>query len=1378
MIKIPEAGETFLGDDGTVSTILPANYGQDCEASEGELEEYAEYIGIDPAKEPELMWIAKEGLRAPLPEGWRACLTNDNEIYYFNFQSGNSLWDHPMDEQYREMVVAERAKHRSGGSGGAGGKSSLAASLTGGGSGGGPAARAGTTKALTNSLFLEPSATVSGSLSASTESFLPLDGGASAPLPAPDVSDILNLASVASPFGSGGAKGAPVPFKLKEAEAALRKRLEEQSEAQLRSLRVDYGKKEDAERQRLEEAKTRLQKELDNAWAREDPNAPSSCGSSNNDNISRASAATQRRLQTAREVKQIENSWQTRLRDVSNRVKELQQRVDTQQQALQRSIYQSPEELKMSLEARNVAEVAQLREAARKQNEVALQRVKNEHAAEQAAAAARSAETVAAAERLAESTTAQKVQERQTQNTAMLAALQAAVEAKQAELAAKVDVAAAAPIKTAEVLPTQVRLSEQDKAAIAAAQAAAEAEVAQAKQTHTLALTRLKEEYDGKKRQKEAAMLQSSNTVGGTSHNNSNIVLNSSRMSSALQTPTHGPSNTTSNNSSFSVNAISPGEQLKLDEEDQRLKEEAEKAAHIFEEETELMVANRKAGRPLTAAPLPAAAVNVSADAVAALGRTATQNQRARDAENARHSMTIKQLEAKHEQAVRLIKTQHEKAITAAAAAAAPPSSASPSSSAAPAAPFNPRQHPSFTAQLNARKRSWLRDHPAPSNEMPTLTPIPALPTTTMSSTMAAATMPDPEEQTKIVKTRLAQTRDELRHKFDREMQALQREKEDEIAAWQTNYRVTRLEEVQRAVEMFRQEQDKEMEQAKAKAKEQAAEAAAAADAAAAAASGCKEAEATATVAAANARLQRLQSSLQALEDAAASNSKKSAASMAALASEIAQLEATLRSLTAEIDAEEEKKQRIQLQISTTAATAVTEVDAETEEMRDKHGKVQQALTPSPDVTSTALFIADAEAAAEEAALRTRWTTLLASLRAAVQQERESFERALAEGGSSAAATTTTTTANSLPPTAPVAPNTATTMSAGPPYPSSSQVGGGAANTSSTYLGFATPLQRPPLSSAGSDYRTYCAEGPGGGLNPGVRLFMPPSSQQVAQLQQPQPQPSWGNSSGAVLSNCGFARYPDPATGVHYQRNSTANLSGLGGNSAVDSVSQTHTALPMPCYADFDDSSRFFPPSQLPSPPVASAALVQRRNDNSGVEDQAMRLTALQEAVRERRHELRAQRREMEQLREEWKKDMRECKEHNDTVQARRLRRVKEVLEERARRLNEEVLEAKAVQYEVQNEVRRYCQWAQQQQQVGPSTTTAASHFSGDDYEEDASARVRQPSTNEGASPTANVVGLLEGIVARTERLEKLLLRNTRFPNDASPSPGRDSAHR
>lgn len=32
------------------------------------------------------------------------------EIYYFNFANGQSTWDHPCDEHYRELVVQEREK--------------------------------------------------------------------------------------------------------------------------------------------------------------------------------------------------------------------------------------------------------------------------------------------------------------------------------------------------------------------------------------------------------------------------------------------------------------------------------------------------------------------------------------------------------------------------------------------------------------------------------------------------------------------------------------------------------------------------------------------------------------------------------------------------------------------------------------------------------------------------------------------------------------------------------------------------------------------------------------------------------------------------------------------------------------------------------------------------------------------------------------------------------------------------------------------------------------------------------------------------------------------------------------------------------------------
>ena len=36
-----------------------------------EIYEYAKVLGIDPTSEPELLWIAREGINAPLPENWK-----------------------------------------------------------------------------------------------------------------------------------------------------------------------------------------------------------------------------------------------------------------------------------------------------------------------------------------------------------------------------------------------------------------------------------------------------------------------------------------------------------------------------------------------------------------------------------------------------------------------------------------------------------------------------------------------------------------------------------------------------------------------------------------------------------------------------------------------------------------------------------------------------------------------------------------------------------------------------------------------------------------------------------------------------------------------------------------------------------------------------------------------------------------------------------------------------------------------------------------------------------------------------------------------------------------------------------------------------------
>merc|ERR1712224_56145 len=81
------------------------------EPTQEEIENYAEWLGIDKDKDNELIPLAREGLKAPLPEGWRPCQNAEGEIFYFNFDTGQSSWDHPADEHYQNLVQeSKRAK--------------------------------------------------------------------------------------------------------------------------------------------------------------------------------------------------------------------------------------------------------------------------------------------------------------------------------------------------------------------------------------------------------------------------------------------------------------------------------------------------------------------------------------------------------------------------------------------------------------------------------------------------------------------------------------------------------------------------------------------------------------------------------------------------------------------------------------------------------------------------------------------------------------------------------------------------------------------------------------------------------------------------------------------------------------------------------------------------------------------------------------------------------------------------------------------------------------------------------------------------------------------------------------------------------------------
>eukprot|EP00967_Tisochrysis_lutea_P108744 scaffold168638_cov27-Tisochrysis_lutea.AAC.6 len=92
------------------SVILEEDIDENYEPTQAEIDEYAAWLGMKRPEDDDLLWIASEGLKAPLPEHWKPCKTQDGEIYYFNFATGESVWSHPCDEYYQKTYEEEKAK--------------------------------------------------------------------------------------------------------------------------------------------------------------------------------------------------------------------------------------------------------------------------------------------------------------------------------------------------------------------------------------------------------------------------------------------------------------------------------------------------------------------------------------------------------------------------------------------------------------------------------------------------------------------------------------------------------------------------------------------------------------------------------------------------------------------------------------------------------------------------------------------------------------------------------------------------------------------------------------------------------------------------------------------------------------------------------------------------------------------------------------------------------------------------------------------------------------------------------------------------------------------------------------------------------------------
>jgi hypothetical protein len=89
----------------SASTVGPGGLKQ---ASVVEMLEYVKGLDIDPVKEADMLWIAEEAFNAALPPGWTEHQDEQGRTYFHNTASGDSVWRHPMDELFRDIVAYQR----------------------------------------------------------------------------------------------------------------------------------------------------------------------------------------------------------------------------------------------------------------------------------------------------------------------------------------------------------------------------------------------------------------------------------------------------------------------------------------------------------------------------------------------------------------------------------------------------------------------------------------------------------------------------------------------------------------------------------------------------------------------------------------------------------------------------------------------------------------------------------------------------------------------------------------------------------------------------------------------------------------------------------------------------------------------------------------------------------------------------------------------------------------------------------------------------------------------------------------------------------------------------------------------------------------------
>ena len=72
--------------------------------TEEEIAQHAEYLGLRPGEDGELLWVAEQSLCAPVPDGWRILEDHLGGVFFVSGDTGEATYRHPLEQDYRALA--------------------------------------------------------------------------------------------------------------------------------------------------------------------------------------------------------------------------------------------------------------------------------------------------------------------------------------------------------------------------------------------------------------------------------------------------------------------------------------------------------------------------------------------------------------------------------------------------------------------------------------------------------------------------------------------------------------------------------------------------------------------------------------------------------------------------------------------------------------------------------------------------------------------------------------------------------------------------------------------------------------------------------------------------------------------------------------------------------------------------------------------------------------------------------------------------------------------------------------------------------------------------------------------------------------------------